>query len=503
MRIAALVLALVTPAALLADIIYLNNGQVLVGRVVERGDDYVVVVTGGGIKALVEVERVEKIEEGEPDEIYWRHLKETPERDADAHYELGLWCEKVKLPERAKEEFEKALILEPDHYGARKKLGLDGTGGGEKTVVVEPPATTGPLPEVGGVLGRLLKDPKAAADLPEEERRAQRESALTLLEETRRRMCFAAGAGRLDGASRRMLYVWHLRWRAERLRALHVLYTTDCRSAIARYAARAVAAYNYYRILLERLVRGVCKLSKRDAKRRLEKLGVYRRRERAVIALLRVLGVKAAPEGKMLEAMLRLAAGDDRAAWKTAEGLGGWHFQAFIEVFAARLRADRSASKKGGWKATVGEILLARYVNDYRRAMGRLPLVIDGRLCRAARGHAREMSRLGYFGHVSPTPGRATPQERAAACGYDGAVGENIFKGRKKSAGPEGALAAWRDSTGHHRNLLGGWDPLMWSEPDQVRELLGTRWRSLGVGADGRMVVAVFGSVASYYFPKR
>jgi uncharacterized protein YkwD len=92
--------------------------------------------------------------------------------------------------------------------------------------------------------------------------------------------------------------------------------------------------------------------------------------------------------------------------------------------------------------------------------LGRPPLEFDDRLVRAARAHSREMLELRYFAHESPTPGLRTPGERARAAGFAGSCGENIAS----HGDPDAAFDGWVHSPGHHRNLVGA------------------RWRQLGVG---------------------
>jgi uncharacterized protein YkwD len=104
--------------------------------------------------------------------------------------------------------------------------------------------------------------------------------------------------------------------------------------------------------------------------------------------------------------------------------------------------------------AVIGEFEreVHRLTNAYRLMMGRRPVMIDDRLVQAARGHSEEMSRLGYFAHESPTPGRRSPTDRARLSGFGGGVSENIARGAPT---PADAVAGWIGSSGHHRNLLG------------------------------------------------
>ena len=97
-----------------------------------------------------------------------------------------------------------------------------------------------------------------------------------------------------------------------------------------------------------------------------------------------------------------------------------------------------------------GDASLLRITNDYRAMFGHRPLALDLKVLVAARGHAQEMSKLGYFSHFSPTPGRKTPSDRMLLAGYTHGAGENIAL----TDGAEGAHLAWCQSSGHHRNLL-------------------------------------------------
>jgi FHA domain len=92
-----------------------------------------------------------------------------------------------------------------------------------------------------------------------------------------------------------------------------------------------------------------------------------------------------------------------------------------------------------------------RVTNLYRIMFGRQPVRIAPKLVLSSRGHCEEMSRLGYFGHFSPTPGRKTPWERMKLQGYDHGVSENCIQGQTN---PMGAHIGWCHSSGHHRNIL-------------------------------------------------
>lgn len=119
-----------------------------------------------------------------------------------------------------------------------------------------------------------------------------------------------------------------------------------------------------------------------------------------------------------------------------------------------------------------GEVENIRAVNAYREALGLLPLEIDVRLVRAARGHAQEMGRLGYFSHDSPTPGRASFTDRMRREGYDAGGGENILRGAQTG---QQAFWIWFESPGHHQNMTAA------------------DFQSIGVGQHGELWTQNFG----------
>ncbi|MBL8752944.1 MAG: hypothetical protein JNK15_06540 [Planctomycetes bacterium] len=112
-----------------------------------------------------------------------------------------------------------------------------------------------------------------------------------------------------------------------------------------------------------------------------------------------------------------------------------------------------------------------KVTNDYRAMFRHRPLAAVKTICAAAQGHAEEMAKLGYFAHMSPTPGRKTPFDRMKLAGYDSGVSENIAL----VDGALGAHNAWCHSSGHHRNLLNAGH------------------REMGIGCDGRHWVQNFG----------
>jgi tetratricopeptide (TPR) repeat protein len=119
--IACMLLAL--SALCLGDIIYLNTGGVVKGKIVEKDLDKVVVRTPYGL-TTIPMDDVDEIEEGGSlKEMYQERLKQIRDDDVDAHYNLGVWLRNVGMYEEAGIEFEKVIRIDPDHMDARCELG--------------------------------------------------------------------------------------------------------------------------------------------------------------------------------------------------------------------------------------------------------------------------------------------------------------------------------------------------------------------------------------------
>jgi hypothetical protein len=177
-----------------------------------------------------------------------------------------------------------------------------------------------------------------------------------------------------------------------------------------------------------------------------------------------------------------LAQGDDRIAWLRAlpsgDAIGIREFcrdkKERDEIEEWRLIELYNAEVGKQFASAVREQLAV--TNEYRAMFRHRPVALVAKVCAAAAGHAEEMSRLGYFAHFSPTPGRRTPYDRMKLAGYQQGVSENIALNDSAPA----AHDAWCHSSGHHRNLLN------------------PHHREIGIGVDGRNWVQNFGSGRSY-----
>jgi len=88
-------------------------------------------------------------------------------------------------------------------------------------------------------------------------------------------------------------------------------------------------------------------------------------------------------------------------------------------------------------------------LNAYRTGRGLAPLARNAGLTRAARLHAEDMARAGYFSHRGRDGSSAA--ERIGRQGCGGHTAENIAQGYPSEAA---VLAGWKRSAGHDRNLL-------------------------------------------------
>jgi uncharacterized protein YkwD len=92
----------------------------------------------------------------------------------------------------------------------------------------------------------------------------------------------------------------------------------------------------------------------------------------------------------------------------------------------------------------------ARMISEYRASRGLPPVRVEQRLTRIAATHSQRMAAAGRLDHV--LPGEGSFPQRMAAGGYPaGMAAENIAAGQDSLAE---AIAAWKASPSHNRNLL-------------------------------------------------
>jgi uncharacterized protein YkwD len=537
------------------DVIYLNTGGVVKGKITERNMDSIVVVTEQGNKTTILLEDIEKIEEGASvEEMYKEKLSKVKEGDAEGHYQLGMWLKKVNYHKEAREEFEKAIILNPTHRFARAELGYV-----ERKEGWVIPKEEKDEPWVHGlkrsksrkrkVRRRRKKfDTKLLEGLPEdlanaankllEKEAAARAEAYKVLSgvtdeavlekikvllqahhdrlltslESKQKSILRLLKGQTSKSLHDMQVKWFDRWEKARLEALKVIYDREVypdenhgRSGQPKVDEKVRVVkklWPYYDALVKAELSSILKVSQSKAASLLDSYDLLKRQLEEAQQHLKKLSLVVEEfqdaVTSVYRSLLSHRAKRYDAAWSYAKGLEDWEFRLYFRLRSLRILHYNDRIVKT--TANAEERKLVQLTNDYRMKMGRLPVEIDERLVKCCKKHSQEMNRLGYFSHTSPTKGRETPGKRAALEGYEGGVGENIFTGMG-SAGA--AFNAWYNSSGHHRNMLGGGDPQRVNGKARGdRSQKGPNfafggWRSMGCGRDGNKFTEQFGGISS------
>lgn len=116
---------LLVAGTLRADIIFLEDGRVVEGEVVKKTQDEITIKTASGVIMKLEPWEVTKVvKKEEVLKEYEKKKKELKPEDAQALYELALWCKKHALKEQFEKELRETLKLDPKHAEARKELDL-------------------------------------------------------------------------------------------------------------------------------------------------------------------------------------------------------------------------------------------------------------------------------------------------------------------------------------------------------------------------------------------
>jgi uncharacterized protein YkwD len=92
--------------------------------------------------------------------------------------------------------------------------------------------------------------------------------------------------------------------------------------------------------------------------------------------------------------------------------------------------------------------------NEIRVQNGLPPFEWDADVCRMARGHSENMSRLNFFGHASPDGLRLRDRARAAGIPTYKVMGENIAYNQGYEDPGAFAVERWMASEKHRANIL-------------------------------------------------
>lgn len=119
-RVLALLALLAAPAA--ADEVVLRNGSVFSGRVLDQGDRVSIQMDYGTLTfRKSEVRDIRRSDDPLKELEQKVEAASTPQKV----FETALWARDRGLPGKANELLEKAILLDPDHEGARKALGYE------------------------------------------------------------------------------------------------------------------------------------------------------------------------------------------------------------------------------------------------------------------------------------------------------------------------------------------------------------------------------------------
>lgn len=109
-------------SVLFGDVVFLDDGRIIRGKIVEQNEDYVKIKTKYGTRKIA----LDQVKEVITDEEMDRRVREKIEEagdDADALWEVVQWCNDIGLRDKADELARKVLQIAPDHPSARKFLG--------------------------------------------------------------------------------------------------------------------------------------------------------------------------------------------------------------------------------------------------------------------------------------------------------------------------------------------------------------------------------------------
>lgn len=452
------------------DVVYLKDGTTREGIVDEETPS--AIRLKGRLGAIwIERRDIVRIEKApSPQERFQKRRAELEPDDIEGHFKLALWCKENKLAEEAQQLLLKVIELEPDHAGARKELGqikVDGKWVSEEEH----------MRAKGFVRYKnkwLLPAHARIAELTDDylADRKTREMVFSALNELGD-SCWAvirdvvtADLAALPGllAEAQLHQVRkELKITYQRLRSSALALITDparyndredthaARTEVRNLIVKIKQLFNnpleYYMEHTEDL---------REVTQRLGLLADYCRRKYPDIASTAKEKLDAARTTAALVLNRSIFENDDT-----------------LFPFAKENRAIAAANIEAEKWLKPEEVECIRMLNSYRHMMGLRMLRADERLTRAARKHSREMTEKNYFSHYSPVPELRDVYRRAEAEGFHGLyVGENIAKGEFSL---EEIYRAWRESPGHHRNLL---NPVYYT---------------VGVGKDGKYWTVVFG----------
>ncbi|MBI1851690.1 MAG: hypothetical protein HYR85_15220 [Planctomycetes bacterium] len=163
-RLVVVVACVFTRSVVRADIVHLKEGGTLEGKIVRDAPDQITIETRMGVQQIDRT-RITSIEKKKTDwEEYRERAALVEPKDAEAHYQLALWCRGKGLAAETMGELRKTIEANPDHAGARKELGFVKTNKGwvksteaDKAKAAEPKTEGSSDPEDRGPIAGFTK----------------------------------------------------------------------------------------------------------------------------------------------------------------------------------------------------------------------------------------------------------------------------------------------------------------------------------------------------------
>ena len=119
-----LLLLLLTPGLLVADVVYVKGGGSFSGRILEQTAEKVVIDFGDGTIGL-QIDQVEIIERGtSPLDEFDARAKKLGPKDVEGWRSLGLWASTKGLSAQSRAAYKRVLALAPGDKEAREALGF-------------------------------------------------------------------------------------------------------------------------------------------------------------------------------------------------------------------------------------------------------------------------------------------------------------------------------------------------------------------------------------------
>jgi uncharacterized protein YkwD len=474
-----------------ADIIKLNTGGKVTGKIVEEDESQIVIETPTG-RTVIMREDIASIERGgELKELYSKRLGEINKNSAKDHYKLGFWCKDNKMAEEYEKHMLRAIELDSEYAAPHEELGYVFYRG--KWMTYEDackakgwkkyegrwfPAKDAECMEQGLVkaagkwvskealekerkarISKIRKYEKAAANTKIEEIKVPDDIQLLLEmakdpDPAKRLAAYEAlnSKGKLgkdllgkilfqERAKSRKKVVGYFKNNKSSIRKKLGKYIED-----RRRKARAIifdkTIYpdaNHGRSgqpKVDEAVNALRLVYETPFEFYLQKNSSVQERWEEYKKIIELVN-------KYTDARINTSEEQKEISREVSDSIAMW------KVMAPRGSFETlEYNKKVKTTLTEQERACITATNEYRMMIGRRPLRIHEGLVQAARKHSQCMKDKGFFAHDCRTHGSPAKRCRKEGAPYSG---ENISTGPKMGVG---AFRSWYGSSGHHRNIL-------------------------------------------------